>query len=91
MKQLMLRHAFQFVAAFQSLFAKATISAELSGFLDRLGSRAESCWSRLEKLGKGRLVAQVFAASRERLRELALPVHSEDPRSFVFPHSLNAV
>ena len=50
---------------------KAAISAELSGILDRLGSSAESWWSRLEKLSKGRLLGRFFAASRERLREVA--------------------
>jgi REP element-mobilizing transposase RayT len=56
---------------------KATISAELSGILERLGSNAERWWSRLEKLSKGRLLGRFFAASRERLREVArgLGVH----------------
>jgi REP element-mobilizing transposase RayT len=56
---------------------KAVISAEVSGILDRLGSSAESWWVRLEKLSKGRLLGRFFAASRERLRELArgLGVH----------------
>ena len=56
---------------------KATISRELSGIFDRLGSSAESWWARLEKLSKGRLLGRFFAASRERLREVAthLGVH----------------
>ena len=56
---------------------KAAISSEVSGILDRLGSSAESWWARLEKLSKGRLLGRFFAASRERLREVAtqLGVH----------------
>ena len=56
---------------------KATISAELSGILERLGSNAERWWSRIEKLSKGRLLGRFFAASRDRLREVAsqLGVH----------------
>ena len=56
---------------------KAAISAELSGILDRLGSSAESWRARLEKLSSGRLLGRFFAASRERLREVAarLGVH----------------
>ena len=56
---------------------KAAISAELSGIFERLGSTAESWWSRIEKLSKGRLLGRFFAASRERLREVArgLGVH----------------
>jgi len=56
---------------------KAAISAELSGILERLGSNAEGWWSRIEKLSRGRLLGRFFAASRERLREVArgLGVH----------------
>jgi REP element-mobilizing transposase RayT len=56
---------------------KATISRELSGVFDRLGSSAESWWARLEKLSHGRLLGRFFAASRDRLREVAtrLGVH----------------
>ena len=56
---------------------KARISRELAGVFDRLGSSAESWWARLEKLSKGRLLGRFFAASRERLREVAsqLGVH----------------
>ena len=56
---------------------KATISAELTGIFERLGSTAESWWARIEKLSNGRLLGRFFAASRERLREVArgLGVH----------------
>ncbi len=56
---------------------KARISRELSGVFDRLGSSAESWWARLEKLSRGRLLGCFFAASRDRLREVAthLGVH----------------
>ena len=56
---------------------KATISRELAGIFDRLGSSAESWWARLEKLSRGRLLGRFFAASRDRLREVAthLGVH----------------
>ncbi len=51
---------------------KAVISAELAGILERLGSSAESWWARIEKLSNGRLLGRFFAASRERLREVAV-------------------
>ena len=56
---------------------KTTISAELTGILERLGSSAESWQARLEKLRGGRLLGRFFAASRERPREVAtrLGVH----------------
>ncbi len=56
---------------------QAAISAELSGIIDRLGSSAESWWSRIEKLSNERLLGCFFAARRERLREAArgLGVH----------------
>jgi hypothetical protein len=56
---------------------KAVISAELANIFDRLGSTADSWWSRLEKLSQGRLLGRYFAAKRERLREVArgLGVH----------------
>jgi hypothetical protein len=50
---------------------KAAISAELAGILDRLGSTAESWRARLDKLRSGRLFGRFFAASRQRLREVA--------------------
>jgi hypothetical protein len=56
---------------------KATISAEVSGILDRLGSSAERWRARLEKLKAGRLLGRFFAASRARLQAVAahLGVH----------------
>ena len=56
---------------------KAVISAEVAGILARLGSSAERWHSRLEKLKTGRLLGRFFAASRDRLREVAtrLGVH----------------
>ncbi len=56
---------------------KATISRELAGIFDRLGSTVESWWARWEKLRQGRLLGRFFAASRERLRAVAtrLGVH----------------
>jgi hypothetical protein len=56
---------------------KAAISAEFTGILERLGSSAEHWRARLEKLSRGRLLGRFFAASRERLREVAahLGVH----------------
>ena len=55
----------------------ALISSELSGIFERLGSSVESWRARLEKLKGGRLLGRFFAASRERLREVAarLGVH----------------
>ena len=50
---------------------KAAISAKLAGIFDRLGSRAENWQARMEKLRKGRLYGRFFAASREKLREMA--------------------
>ena len=50
---------------------KIALSAELAGMFDRLGSTAESWRGRLEKLRPGRLFGRFFAASRERLREVA--------------------
>jgi REP element-mobilizing transposase RayT len=50
---------------------KATISRELAGILERLGSNAESWQARLEKLIRSRLLGHYFAATRDRLREVA--------------------
>ena len=50
---------------------KARISAEVAGILERIGSNAESWQVRMEKLKNGRLFGRFFAASREKLRELA--------------------
>ena len=56
---------------------KAVISDELANIFDRLGTSADSWWSRLEKLSQGRLLGRYFAAKRERLREVVrdLGVH----------------
>ena len=56
---------------------KAVISAELIGILERLGSSSQQWQARLAKLKGGRLHGRFFAASRERLREIAarLNVH----------------
>ena len=54
---------------------KAAISAKLAGIFDRLGSRAENWQARMEKLRKGRLYGRFFAASREKLREMAERLH----------------
>ena len=56
---------------------KVTISAELAGILERLGSSADRWQARLEKLKTGRLLGRFFAATRARLREVAtaLGVH----------------
>src|SRR5262249_43329148 len=56
---------------------KAAVSREVSGILERIGSSAESWWSRLETLSRGRLLGRFFAATRDRLREAAtrLRVH----------------
>jgi hypothetical protein len=50
---------------------KVTLSAQLAGILERLGTTAENWQARLEKLRTGRLLGRFFAASRERLRETA--------------------
>ena len=50
---------------------KARISAELAGILDRIGSSAESWQHRMEKLRNGRWFGRFFAASGEKLREIA--------------------
>jgi len=63
--------------------AKAVISAELAGILNRLGSSAEDWQARLEKLREGRLLGRFFAASRARLREVAAGMgvhHVRKPR-----------
>ncbi len=56
---------------------KAGISAALTGILERLSSTAERWQARLEKLKGGQLQGRFFAASRERLCEVAasLGVH----------------
>ncbi len=50
---------------------KARISAELAGILDRIGSNAEGWRLRMERLRDGRSFGRFFAASREKLREIA--------------------
>jgi REP element-mobilizing transposase RayT len=50
---------------------KATISAELAGILERIGSSAESWQVQMEKLKSGRSFGRFFAASRQKLRDLA--------------------
>ena len=50
---------------------KAAISREVDEILERLGTSAETWQARLQKLSKGRLLGRFFAASRQRLREVA--------------------
>jgi REP element-mobilizing transposase RayT len=50
---------------------KAAISREVTAIFDRLGSSAENWQSRLERLRKGRLLGRFFAASRQRLNDVA--------------------
>ena len=50
---------------------KARISDDLAGILDRIGSSAEGWQRRMEKLKTGRFFGRFFAASRDKLREIA--------------------
>ncbi len=50
---------------------KAVISRQVAEIFERLGSSAETWQARLEKLRKGRLLGRFFAASRQRLRDVA--------------------
>ena len=50
---------------------KAVLTRAVAEILDRLGSSAEHWQARLEKLRQGRLPGRYFAASRQRLREVA--------------------
>jgi hypothetical protein len=50
---------------------KANLSRELAEIFDRLGTTADRWQARLEALRKGRLLGRFFAASRQRLREVA--------------------
>jgi len=50
---------------------KAMISRDVSAIFERLGTTAETWQARLEKLSKGRLIGRFFAASRQRLRDVA--------------------
>jgi len=50
---------------------KAAIAREVAAIMERLGTTAETWHARLDKLRKGRLLGRFFAASRQRLREVA--------------------
>jgi hypothetical protein len=50
---------------------KARISDDLAGILDRIGSSAEGWQRRMEKLKTGRFFGRFFAASRDKVREMA--------------------
>ncbi len=48
------------------------MAREVAEILQRVGTSAETWEARLEALRKGRLLGRFFAASRARLREVAL-------------------
>ncbi len=50
---------------------KAAISREVAGIFERIGTTAETWQARMQKLSEGRLLGRFFAASRQRLREVA--------------------
>ncbi len=50
---------------------KAMISREVAEIFERLGTTAETWQARLQKLSEGRLLGRFFAASRQRLRDVA--------------------
>jgi hypothetical protein len=50
---------------------KAMISQELAEIFERIGTTAETWQARLHKLRTGRLLGRFFAASRQRLRDVA--------------------
>ncbi len=50
---------------------KAMISRDVTAIFKRLGTTAETWQARLQKLGEGRLLGRFFAASRQRLRDVA--------------------
>ena len=50
---------------------KATVSPAVAEILDRLGSGVDAWQARLEQLRRGRLLGRFFAATRQRLREVA--------------------
>jgi hypothetical protein len=50
---------------------KATISAELAGVFERLGSTAQSWHFRMKKLHENRLIGRFFAASQAKLQAIA--------------------
>jgi hypothetical protein len=54
---------------------KATISAELAGIFDRLGTNARSWQVKMKKLRASRLLGRVFAASQTKLQEIAERLH----------------
>jgi hypothetical protein len=54
---------------------KARISREVNEILKRLGTTAEAWQARLQKLSRGRLLGRFFAASRQRLRQVAERLH----------------
>jgi hypothetical protein len=56
---------------------KAALSRQVAEIFDRLGCGAEQWQARLETLRQGRLLGRFFAATRQRLREVAagLGVH----------------
>jgi hypothetical protein len=49
----------------------AVISREVATIFERIGTTAETWEARLQKLSEGRLLGRFFAASRQRLREVA--------------------
>ena len=49
----------------------ATISAELTGIFDRLGTNARSWQFKMKKLRASRLLGRDFAASQAKLQEIA--------------------
>jgi hypothetical protein len=50
---------------------KALISREVAEIFERLGTSAETWQARLRKLSEGRMLGRFFAASRQRLRDVA--------------------
>ena len=50
---------------------KAAISREVAEIFERIGTSAETWQMRMEKLRTGRLLGRFFAASRQRLRDVA--------------------
>jgi hypothetical protein len=54
---------------------KAALSREVAEIFQRIGTTAETWQARLEKLRQGRLLGRFFAASRDRLRQVAERLH----------------
>jgi hypothetical protein len=50
---------------------KAAISREVADIFERIGTSAEIWQARMQKLREGRLLGRFFAASRQRLRDVA--------------------